>query len=68
MNRYVVFLLTIETITADFFAFREKICLSCIEQVTVGTDERHLSKKLIRSFIFYQILANKMQKIGNNTL
>ena len=71
MNRYVVFSLIIETITADFFAFGEKICLPCIEQVTVGTDERHLSKKrkpiaqfVLSYFIKYlQIRCKKLEII-----
>ena len=42
--RYIQFLLVTETITADFFAFGEKICLLSIENFRWGTDARYLSE------------------------
>ena len=43
--RYVEFSLVTETITADFFAFGEKICVMCIENFRWGTDARYLSER-----------------------
>ena len=57
---YVDFSLITETITADFFAFGEKICASSIENVTRGTSSRYFKERQTGGdflFIFYQLVA-----------